>query len=393
VNWFIGQTAKLRYPCAVANPAIEGITMKTRTQEQILADLVANTGRAAQLRRKLAANQSRNWFLALVLHSFGRFAERAQLSDLEAGIINAFKENGYDNAELIKQGKLAAKLPSAVRAELFPPGFAALSSGAAFTLDQLRAAAPGIVTTMLAQPNVAVVDVEGIHAGRTRLRDVRMPSEEVLRRHASAATVAIEPNARAAAAAVAGTFKIKATKFRCNHRATDSVFDPKNEFYVIFGSLGSGVTITTQSQIFENVDSGDTRNFSALDGNIWGRNGAAEPLPAGEIGVLVSAWEHDSGDTTQVRAGVAAAFAAASGILAASGVAAWVGALVAGIGGMVTWLVGFMDDDHIADQVFAFNTALLAKQLSTVGSSIPTERRFTDGNADYTITITSTHVS
>ena len=125
--------------------------MTTRTQEQILADLVANTGRAAQLRRKLAANQSRNWLLALVLHSFGRFAERAQLSDLEAGIINAFKENGYDNADLIKQGKLASKLPSAVRAELFPPGFAALSGGAAFTLDQLRAAAPGIVTTMLAQ--------------------------------------------------------------------------------------------------------------------------------------------------------------------------------------------------------------------------------------------------
>jgi hypothetical protein len=367
--------------------------MATRTQEQILADLLANTGRAAQLRRKLAANQSRNWLLALVLHSFGRFAEHAQLSDLEAGIIKAFKQNGYDDTDLIEQGRLALELPSAVRAELFPPDFAALSSRSAFTRDQLRAAAPGIVNTMLAQPNVAVVDVEGIHAGRTRLRDVRMPSEEVLRKYASAATIAIEPNARAAAAAAASTFKIKATKFRCNRRAGDSVFDPKNEFYVIFGSLGSGVTITTQSQIFENVDTGDTRNFPAIDGNIWGRNGAAEPLPAGEIGVLVSAWEHDSGDTTQIRAGVAAAFAAASGILVATGVAAWVGAVVAGVGGIVTWLVGFMDDDHIADQVFAFNTALLAKQLSAVGSSVLTERRFTDGNADYTITITSTHIS
>jgi hypothetical protein len=370
---------------------MKGITMTARTQEQILADLLANTGRAAQLRRKLAANQSRNWLLALVLHSFGRFAEHAQLSDLEAGIIKAFKQNGYDDTELTKQGKLALKLPNAVRDQLFPPDFAALSSGSAFTLDQLRAAAPGIVKTMLAQPNVAVVDVEGIHAGRTTLRDVRMPSEEVLRKYASAATIAIEPNARAAAAA--STFKIKATKFRCNHRATDSVFDPKNEIYVIFGSLGAGVTITTQSQIFENVDTGDTRNFSAVDGNIWGHNGAAEPLPAGEVGVLVSLWEHDSGDTTQVRAGVAAAFAAASGILVATGVAAWVGAVVAGVGGIVTWLVGFMNDDDIADQVFAFNTALLAKQLSAVGSSIPTERRFTDGNADYTITITSTHVS
>jgi hypothetical protein len=219
--------------------------MTTRTQEQILADLIANTGRAAQLRRKLAANQSRNWLLALVLHSFGRFAERAQLSDLEAGIINAFKQNGYDDTELTKQGKLALKLPSAVRAELFPPDFPALSSSSAFTLDQLRAAAPGIVKTMLAQPNVAVVDVEGIHAGRTTLRDVRMPSEEVLRKYASAATIAIEPtvatqpNARTAAAASTSTFKIKATKFRCNRRAADSAFDPKNEFYVIFGSLGA----------------------------------------------------------------------------------------------------------------------------------------------------------
>ena len=214
-----------------------------RTQEQIMADLLANTGRAAQLRRKLAANQSRNWLLALVLHSFGRFAEHAQLSDLEAGIIKAFKQNGYDDTDLTKQGKMALELPKAVRAELFPPDFAALSSGSAFTLDKLRAAAPGIVKTMLAQPNVAVVDVEGIHAGRTTIRDVRMPSEEVLRKYASAVTVAIEPNApapaaRAAAAAVASTFKIKATKFRCNHRATNSVFDPKNEFYVIFGSLG-----------------------------------------------------------------------------------------------------------------------------------------------------------
>ena len=179
--------------------------MTARTQEQILADLLANTGRAAQLRRKLAANQSRNWLLALVLHSFGRFAEHAQLSDLEAGIIKAFKQNGYDDTELTRQGKMALKLPSDVRAELFPPDFAALASGSAFTLDQLRAAAPGIVKTMLAQPNVAVVDVEGIHAGRTTLRDVRMPSEEVLRKYASAATVAIEPNAPAAVSASGGS--------------------------------------------------------------------------------------------------------------------------------------------------------------------------------------------
>ena len=106
--------------------------------------------------------------------------------------------------------------------------------------------------------------------------------------------------------------------------------------------------------------------------------------------MLVSTWEHDEGSTEQVRAGVAAAFTAASLILTATGVAAWVGAVVAGVGGVVTWIVSLMADDHIGDTVFAFDTALLAKQLSAVGSSIPTERRITDGDADYTITITST---
>ena len=67
-----------RWPQAKPTPAIrpavptlqanqqrmKGITMTARTQEQILADLFANTGRAANLRRELAANQSHNWLLA-----------------------------------------------------------------------------------------------------------------------------------------------------------------------------------------------------------------------------------------------------------------------------------------------------------------------------------------
>ena len=53
--------------------------MSTPTQEQIFADFLANKGRAGRLRRKLAANQHRNWMLALTLHSFARFAQRAKL--------------------------------------------------------------------------------------------------------------------------------------------------------------------------------------------------------------------------------------------------------------------------------------------------------------------------
>jgi hypothetical protein len=370
------------------------ITMTAPTQEQIVADFVAGSGRAGRLRRKLAANQHRNWLLALILHSFARFAEQAELSDLEAGIIDAFRKQGYDDAELTRQGQLALKLTDSVRAELFEPDFAGLSSATPYTRAQLAADAPRLAKATLAQSNTTVVDVEGIHAGRSRLTDVRLPSEQVLRQHASSLTVAVEPGARATAkSSAASTFSIKATKFRCNHRGTDSVFDPKCEYYFIFGSTTGTSALTTRSKIFENVDTGDTLTFPSVDGNMWGLNGHAEPLPTGEIGILVTVVEHDLGKVEDVQAGVAAAFATASTVLFLTGVAAWIGVVVAAVGGALGWLIGLSADDHVGDAAFAFDGALLAKQLASVGSSMPTERRITDGNDDLTVTITSTRVS
>jgi hypothetical protein len=370
------------------------IIMTAPTQEQIVADFVAGSGQAGRLRRKLAANQHRNWLLALILHSFTRFAEQAELSDLEAGIVDAFRQHGYDDAELTRQGQLALKLTDSVRAELFEPGFAGLSSATPYTRAQLAADAPRIAKATLAQPNATVVDVEGIHAGRSRLADVRLPSEQVLQQHASSLTVAVEPGARATAkSSAASTFSIKATKFRCNRRGTDSVFDPKCEYYFIFGSTAGTSSVTTRSKIFENVDNGDTLTFPAVDGNLWGLNGHAEPLPTGEIGILVSVVEHDLGDVKKVQEGVAAAFATASTVLVFSGVAAWAGVVLTAVGGVTAWLIGLSADDSVGDFAFAFDGSLLAKQLAAVGSSTPTERRVTNGSDDLTVTITSTHVS
>ncbi len=368
--------------------------MNAPTQEQIVADFVAGSGQAGRLRRKLAANQHRNWLLALILHSFTRFAEQAELSDLEAGIIDAFRQHGYDDAELTRQGQLALKLTGAVRAELFEPGFARLSSDTPYTRAQLAADAPRIAAATLARPSTTMVDVESIHAGRSRLADVRLPSDQVLRQHASSLTVALEPGARAAArSSAAATYSIKASKFRCNHRGTDSVFDPKCEYYFIFGSTAGTTSLTTRSKIFENVDTGDTLTFPSVDGNLWGLNGHAEPLPSSEIGILVSVAEHDLGDVQEIQAGVAAAFATASTVLLLTGVAAWAGVVLTAVGGVVAWLIGLSSDDHVGDTAFAFDGLLLAKQLASVGSSTPTERRITDGNDDLTITITSTRVS
>ena len=370
--------------------------MAARSEEQILTDFLAGTGRAGRLRRNLAANQHRNWLLAILLHAFRRHAEGAKLSDLEAGIIAAFKQHGYDDAQLTRKGRLAAKLDDSVRAELFGPGFADLDGSAPYTKKQLAAQAPEIVRTMLAQPTVTVVDVAGIHAGRSTLGDVRLPSEQVLREHSSSTTVAIEGGAAASAAktATGSTFSVKATTFRCNHRGADSVFNPLEEFYFVFGTVyGGDQDFNSQSQVFENVDTGQTRTFPAVDGVLWGPNGVPEPLVPGEIGFLVSAWEHDSGDRGEIRDAVAAAFAATGVVLALSGVAAWVGAVVVGVGGVVNWLLGYMDDDHVGDTSFDFDGLTLAKQLSSVGSSFPTVRRITNAGDDLTVTIVASRVS
>jgi hypothetical protein len=332
--------------------------MTARTKEQILTEFLANTGRSGRLRQELASDRSHNWLLALMLHSFIRFADGAQLSDLEASIVNAFKQHGYNDAELTGQGRLAQKLDQAVRAELFGPRFAALSDTAPYTLAQLTADAPGIVAGSLAQAGAA---------------------ESVKQQVAGAGPA---------------TYTFKATKFRCNHRGTDSVLNPKCEYYFVFGSTdGKGKTTTSRSMIFQDVDTGDTRDFPATDGKLWGPSGLATALPSAGIGVLVSIWEHDNGDPKEVEKGVGAAFAAVALVLTATGVAAWVGAVTAGVGGVITWLIGFMDDDFVAK--LPFDAAPLAKLATSVGSSVTSDKRLTAtvGKDDLTVTFTSTRVS
>lgn len=109
--------------------------------------------------------------------------------------------------------------------------------------------------------------------------------------------------------------------------------------------------------------------------------------------MLVQLWEHDEGNPEKVRAAVAAAFAAAAGILTASGVAAWIGAVVAGVGAVVQFLLGFLDDDHIADQTFVFTRQVIEDQLHKVGQVFSVSRKFTDGDGDYSLKIDVTLVT
>lgn len=187
-------------------------------------------------------------------------------------------------------------------------------------------------------------------------------------------------------------YLIKVTTFHCNDE-TGTDFLGSDEVYWIFGSVGSGVSVSTRSHIFEDIDSGDSATFDLGEGVIWGHTGVPEPLPDGEIGSLVQLWEHDSSDPDEVKAAVGAAFATAAGILTATGAAAWVGGVVAAVGAVVTWLIGFMDDDHIGDQTFVFTRQTILDQTSKAGQYFELTRPFTDGDGDYSMTLRVTHVA
>ena len=362
--------------------------MAARPTDRILDDLVKNTGRGAPLRKKLVANKSRNWFLAIVLHSCAKYATGAELTDLEKLVVTSFRKSGLTDEEIKQHGEIDRKVPQQLRGEMFPRRFAQLDVKQSYSMKDLANDAPEILKTVLEMPNVTQVDVPAIHAGTAELRDFPMPSREVQREHAGSMLVALEPaEALETAAPVTSRVSIKGASFKCIDRQTDSIFDPSNEPYWIFASLGNNTALTTRSRVFEDVDNGESRTFSSTDGCIWGQNCAAQALPEGEVGSLVSLFEHDEGNTEKIRAGVAAAFAAAAGILAATGVAAWIAAVVAGAGAVIQWLIGFLDDDHIADNTFVFTREVVLKQLPNVGSSFNVTRRFTDGDGDYMLTL------
>ena len=128
------------------------------------------------------------------------------------------------------------------------------------------------------------------------------------------------------------------------------------------------------------MDSGSSPTFNSGDGCIWGQNCAAQALPDGEIGSLVQLWEHDEDDTTKIKATVAAACAAAGTVRAASGVAAWVSVVIAGVGVAVSWLIGLLDDEHIADQTFVFTRQVVENNAAKVGNTFDVTWRFTDGD-------------
>ncbi|MFE6922908.1 hypothetical protein ACFVAV_17905 [Nocardia sp. NPDC057663] len=371
--------------------------MTTRPAERILDEIVNDKGKGAKLRRKLVAGQEKNWLLALMLNSFAKYDKGLQLTDLEQSLVAEFRANGFSDAEIKQQGRLSLKIPRQLRAELFPEKFAKLDTTQAYSFENLNLDAPDIVKAVLAAPTVNAIDIHAVHSGARTLRDFPPVSGSIRREHASETLVAVDEEASLDThEAARPKVKIKATSFHCKERATDSVFGPANEPYWIFSTAAGGKSHSHRSQEFKGVDGGESRTFKVGEGILWGfpdpfdNTQSAEQLPSGDIGMMIQLWEHDEGNMNKVRRDVSAAFAGAAKVLKVSGAPAWSVAVVEAAGEVVKYLIGLMDDDHIATQTVVFTREVLEKRLAKANGSFDFRKRFQDGDADYSLTITVT---
>jgi hypothetical protein len=370
---------------------------RARSPERILSDVVNKQGRGAKQRRKLAVNRERNWLLTLVLNSFSRLAARQPLSDLESLIADAFRTNGYADRVLVEHGRLYDGISAAVRQEIFPARFARLSRGTSYSSRQLQRDAPGIVRAVLAMPNVTRIDTDAIHAGHTHQRDVPVVTRDVVAEHGAGMLVALSSKTASGQSstpsAARSLYSVRATSFRCNDATGADTFGSDKPYWV-FGVLGDTHPMTTRSQVFEDVGHGR-----------WLHLPRARRLHLGP-GLDLRAGEHAGPGRRRgpvvgarrsraqaVQKGVAAVFAAAACVLAAVSATAWMAAVVAGAGAVTDRWLSFLDDDHVADQTFALSRDVLDGQLGKAGNTLDITRRFTDGDGDYTLTITTTRVT
>jgi len=357
---------------------------------RILDELTNERGKQAKLGRKLRLNKDSNWLLALTLNTFAKAANGAPPNDLDAIILAAFEAEGL-GGEVKEHGRLYAGMSPQLRQELFPGSFATLPDHADYTLADLARDLPALDEAVRATPNATDIDVVGVHEGRVHLGDTPRPRRSVTRQHGGEFLRAVAKDDPRSRDAASDPFRIKATSFHCTDE-TGIDWPGSDEVYFVCASTAAGVSVSSRTHIFEDIDSGDNGTFGVNEGWLWGHNGTPQPLPEGEIGVLIQAWEHDDGDPDKVQAEVAAAFAVAAAVLTATGAAAWVGAVVAGVGAVVKWLLGFLDDDHIGDTTIVFTRQTILDQAGKVGQSFDVTRRLHDDDGDYTVTVTVAHV-
>jgi hypothetical protein len=185
-------------------------------------------------------------------------------------------------------------------------------------------------------------------------------------------------------------YKVKAVSFQAVDE-TGIDLAGSDEPYWIFSGVGiDGTQRTSTSHVYENIDTGDTAPFGVADGCLY-INCAGGAAPNG-MGFSIQAWEQDGGDQAQNLATTATAFTTVGGILTPLGAPAWIGTTLTTVGTALNVIAGWLKDDLIGSQTYAYDLLSLASRLPSVGSSFSDVRSFTD-SGHYKLTVQVTRVA
>jgi CARDB len=186
-------------------------------------------------------------------------------------------------------------------------------------------------------------------------------------------------------------YKVKAVSFHANDE-TGLDWTGSDEPYWIFSSVGMpGTARTTASQVFGNVDSGDTRSFGSSEGCIY-LSCYGGPAPIG-MGISIQVWEEDLGYVNQTLAASADNFQSIGSFLEAQGgIVQWLGKALDALGDLIDYINSWAADDLIGSQTYAYDPVYLASRLPAVGGSFDDTRTYSGGGGEYTMTVRVTRV-
>ncbi|MEU7148680.1 hypothetical protein AB0B15_11655 [Streptomyces sp. NPDC045456] len=154
--------------------------------------------------------------------------------------------------------------------------------------------------------------------------------------------------------------RVRFVRFRCDRVSSES---GRDEVYWASGAAGdSQAQIVMLTPEYGKIEVGNVRSFGP---NAYWFKGAAEKFVGGHIQV----WEADPGGNDenkvrQVLADIARDFAV-SGLEAGPGWEAVFAGLVAGVAGLVNWIISLNKDDFVADKTVAFTRDALARMSQT----------------------------
>jgi hypothetical protein len=186
-------------------------------------------------------------------------------------------------------------------------------------------------------------------------------------------------------------YKVKAVSFHVVDEThwTDWGSD---EPYWIFNGVGvNGTQLSSTSHRYESIDTGDTPPFGVADGCLY-INCAGGTAPNG-MGFSVQAWEEDGGDQAQNLATTATAFQTVGGILTPLGAPAWIGTTLTTVGTALNVIAGWLKDDLIGSQTYAYDVVSLASRLPFAGGSFSDTRTYSGSDGTYRLTVQVTRTA